>query len=334
MPATARELLLAARETPGLASAHLWSPHVPGEAVWMSRFHVEDRPELADHEIPGGRIHGVTPGAVTGIGMTVVEGRDITEEDHASGRPVALVSETAARDLWPHGSAVGRRIRKWNWDEWLTVVGVVADVKHVGRQGPGSEFGRDFYFLMDHAPELGRDLVVLAKAAGNADELAGPLRTALLEAAPDLPVYDVRSMDKRLRSHESVARVTALLAMAYALVALLLAGLGLFTILTYAAERRRGEIGLKMALGAPSSLITAELTREGLRTGLTGVVLGLGVSLATARALGTLLYEISPLDLPTLVGASMLLLALAVAGSAVPAVRAGRWSPAGLLRGD
>jgi ABC-type antimicrobial peptide transport system permease subunit len=117
-------------------------------------------------------------------------------------------------------------------------------------------------------------------------------------------------------------------------VALILAGLGLYTILTYAAERRRREIGLRMALGAPAPLIARQLTRDGLRTGLFGVATGLLIALAAARALRSVLYEVSPADVPTFLGATLVLLALAFAGSAVPALRAARWSPAGLLRGD
>jgi putative ABC transport system permease protein len=331
---TARELRLAAEQTPGVQAAYLWSPHVPGEAVWMSRFYIEDRPELADHEIPGGRIHGVTPGAVTGIGMTLVEGRDIETEDLVSGRRVALVSETVARDMWPGTSAVGKRIRKWNWEDWVTIVGVVEDARHAGRLGVDSEIARDFYFLMDQAPELGRDLVVLAKTAGGPEAVVGPLRDALQQAVPDLPVYDLRAMRTRLREHESVPRLTAFLSAAYAIVALVLAGLGLYTILAYAAERRRHEIGLKMALGAPSGLIARELTGAGLRTGLLGVVIGLSISLAAATALRSILYEVSPIDWPTILGATVLLVALAFGASGIPAARAMKWSPAILLRGE
>jgi cell division protein FtsX len=266
--------------------------------------------------------------------MSFVEGRDIDEADLTAGRRVALVSETAARELWPGSSAIGKRLRKWNWDEWVTVVGVVKDVRHAGRQGPGSEFARDFYFAMDQAAELGRDLVVLAKPVGGLDPGGPALRNALREAAPDLPVYDLQSMASRLRRQESVPRLTAFLSSAYAGVALILAGLGLYTILTYAAERRRREIGLRMALGASGALIATELTREGLRTGFLGVAIGLVGSLAAAWGLRSILYRIGPVDLPTFLAAAVLLLTLALAGSGIPAVRAARSNPAQLLRGE
>lgn len=324
------EILRQLTDHPSVERAVLWTPHVPSEATWFTRVRLADRPEVRDAELPAVRFHTVSPGAVEALGLDIVAGRDMTLHDRESGRRVVLVSESAAREWWGEDDAVGKQLRRWNHDAWSDVVGVVADAPLSGRQGEGSDFRRDVYFL--YGQDLQRYLVVPASARDGARLAEADLRAAVSAAAPDLPVYDVRSMDDRLTEQEAVTRSTAFLGITYAMAAIFLAAVGLYGSISYTVCQRRAEIGLRQALGANTLRVTTELTASSLVTVLVGWVGGLVVAWYGLGLMDATLFNIGRGDFPSYAFASFVLLGVAGAALGYPALQGARKNPAASLR--
>lgn len=331
VPVTAEEILRRLEELPTVRRSFLWSPHVPTAASWFTRVRLFDRPDIPDSELPAVRINSVSPGAVAAIGMEIVAGRDLEEADRTAGHRVVVISSTAAKQWWggPR-NAVGQRIRRWNHDDWSEVVGVAADAPLSGRQGDGSDFFTDVYFLFPQ--DLQRSLVFFAQAEHGASLDAPSLRAAVQAAASDLPVYDVRSMDARLADQESISRGSALLSVVFAATAVLLAALGLYGGLSFVISRRRRELGLRQALGASPTRVVSELVWS--NSGIIGAGLSLGTVtawfvLTTIDPAQLLAGPRDPLSYVLAVAALVTTSTIAVM---VPALRAVRTSPADSLR--
>ncbi len=329
LPLLTEELRRSLAEVPGVDEAHLWSPHVPTDALWYTRVRLLDRPDLTDADLPAVRINSVSPGAVTGVGLSVVAGRDMSEDDRTAGRRVVLVSESAARQWWGAvDAAVGRSLRRWNHEEWSEVVGVVRDAPLSGRRGDGSDFFVDVYFPFDN--DIQRSLVFLTRSAAGHDPDA--LRAVVRSVAPGLPAYDVRTMADRLAEQDGLARSAALLGAVFAGTAIVLAALGLYGATMTVVTRRRREMGLRQALGATPARIASELTAASSRVVVAGVVLGVAAAAVTLRSLDPSLFVVGADDGPSYAIGIGLVLAAAVAALAPPALRAVRSSPAQTLK--
>ncbi len=332
LPVLAEDLMEAARSVAGIASASIWSPHVPGAATWYTRVRPLDRPEATDDELPLVRFHYVSGGAFADLGLRLIAGRGIEERDRADSRTVVVLSAGAAEHLWPGQNAVGSTLRRWNRDAWATVVGVVADAKQGGRQGPGGEFARDVYFSFAQEPQ--RAITLVAAAVGTPEAATASLRDRVQNALPGLPVFDIQPLAVRLGEEEKTPRFTAILAVWYAAIALALAGIGLYGVLAYAVSKRTREIGLRLALGAVPAMIRITVVREGVVLALEGVALGLVLTLGLARLLDSILYGIQPTDPVALGLAPLFVILVVVAACALPARRATRVDPMVALRNE
>lgn len=329
---TAERILTALKASPVAEDATFWAPHVPAQAVWHSSVRVFDRPDLGrDGQLPVVRIHQIDAGAATLLGLRFVEGTDFTAGDRQSGRRVALVSESAAREWWGETSAVGRQIQRWNHDAWSTVVGVVADAPLAGRQGEGSDFVRDAFFL--HAQDPQRPLVFLVRTRSDDATAMAAARDAVRGAAPDLPLYAVRMMSDIVRSQEQVGRSTARLGAMFALLALGLVGVGLYGLLANLITRRAMEISLRKALGASTARILREVIAPTLRLFVVGGAAGLGLAwLVLPQLLTGVLFQMDT-DEPSAYLAAALILVVAMVPALVgPALQGASKSPAGVLR--
>jgi predicted permease len=325
-------VLAALDRLPATRQASLWSPHVPGEATWYSTVRVGGRPDLQeDGSLPLVRINHIGPGAATALGLTFVAGEDFTKQDRVSGRRVALVSESAASEWWGDERAVGQQMRRWNHDAWTTVVGVVADAPLSGRQGEGSDFTRDVYFLFDQDPL--RYLVFLVRLRDDDPGAAMAAQAAVREAVPDLPVYGVRFMDDILADQERIGRSSARLGGAFALAALALVAVGLYGTLAMTIARRQHEISVRKALGASATTIVRQVTVPVWSACAIGLALGLWSAwLLLPVLLGDALFGVSPQSLGFYLLAAGILLVAASPGILAPAVRGAAMSPAGALR--
>ena len=246
--------------------------------------------------------------------------------------PVALVNETMARRFWPDRDPVGRRMRTGSTDApgpWMTVVGVVADVKQYGLD---SEQKTQFYRPLRQLPL--RPLSLVVRTAAEPAGLTPALRQAFASVDADLPIDKVRPMGQLLDDASAPKRLSFLLLGSFAATALLLAAVGIYGVLAFSVAQRTQEIGIRMALGARRRDVLWMVFGQGLRLALAGVALGVTAAFGVTRLMSGLLFGVSPTDPATLVAVSALLLGVALLACVVPARRATRVDPMVSLRSE
>jgi len=267
-------------------------------------------------------------GALAALGIEVVQGRAFTPLDRTDTEPVVLVSRAMAAALWPGDDPLGRRVAvdPHAWDRFLTVVGVVEDVRWAGLTvQPGSVF----YLSPRQQPATAMTLVARAPTGGGA--VAQAVRAGLAELAPAVPAGGAREMDAVVRDAQGAARVLMGLLGALAAAATLLGALGLYGVLAGWVAGRRPEIGVRLALGASPGRLALGVLRTGAALTAVGVVVGSVGGAYAGRAVGSLLYGVSTLD-PLAFGLpAVVLVATALLAAAVPAVRAAAVDPARAL---
>jgi hypothetical protein len=259
------------------------------------------------------------------MGIPVMEGRDLDERDAPGNDPVIVINQTMARTLFPGESALGKIIRACGERR---VVGVAGDVRHLAlEQGAGLEM----YLPMRQCRDISSvDLVVRTNTPPA--ELAGSIRAALRPIAPNLPGKDFRMLQELVDKSVSPRRLVVLLLSGFAGFALILASLGIYSVISYSVSQRTQEIGIRMALGASAAGLQARILRQTLALAGLGMIAGGIGSVLLAREISSLLYGVTPVDAATF-GATMsaLTVVAAVAGY-IPAWRASRIDPSRALR--
>jgi predicted lysophospholipase L1 biosynthesis ABC-type transport system permease subunit len=232
-----------------------------------------------------------------------------------------------AREHWPGQDPVGKRLKRvWN-DEWITVVGVVGDVKY---DGLASEIEPEIYRPFLQTPA--HDMSLVVRAASDPMMLAGSLREAVASLDPTVPVSEIRTLDQLLASSVATSRFTTLLLATFAAVALTLAAIGIYGVLSYAVSRRAREIGVRMALGARRvDVLRMVLGHAALLAGA-GLVGGVAAARATTHVLEGLLFGVTRTDTATFAVVPIVLAVVALLAACVPAIRAIRVDPAIALR--
>ncbi|HNQ22623.1 MAG TPA: ABC transporter permease [Phycisphaerae bacterium] len=318
------------RGLPGVAAAAAVST-LPGDGldVWdyaTVEDYVGRRP---DKDVFLGYIT-ITPGYFESMRIPVLTGRDFNELDGPDSPGVVIVNQALARRFWPDGSAVGKRLKYGARDSdnpWLTVVGAVGDVK---QRGITRETRLETYRPSAQEPE--RRMTFVVRTAGEPLAATSSVRDAIGEVDPDQAVYSVRSMEEVLFSEARPGGVFAGMLTAFALIALTLASVGLYGTISLAVSRRTHEIGIRMAMGAGSAGVLRLVIQHALLLTGAGILTGIGLALLLGRALGVLLYGVSPTDSFTLVGAAVTLLAVGLIAGYVPARRATKVDPMVALR--
>jgi predicted permease len=324
------QLLDRARSLPGVRSATLVL-HVPFD------YGVQITDVGIDGDIPGSRdgyvatsFNVVGEDYLAAAGVALLQGRGFEESDHPRGRRVAIVNLTMARTLWPGREAVGQRLRLGRNGDWIEVVGVAADGKYVMM----AEEPRA-YFYLPLAQHYRSPITLMVRTATEPGPLVKPLQGVLNDLDPDLPVFNVRTMERHLRDSAfglMPLRMGATLAGLQGLIALLLAVMGLYAVVSYAVSQRTHEIGIRMALGARRRGVLRLVLREGMRLAVIGVLIGLVAAVGMGFALSRVLYGLKPIDLGVFAGVTTLLLAVAALACYLPARRATRVDPMVALR--
>jgi predicted permease len=263
------------------------------------------------------------------IGVQLLEGRLLLDSDNRDAPRVVVINETFARQHWPGESALGRRVRFGSKDPWRTIVGVVRDVRERGYElemKPGTyvPYAQQLtsWFPESLVIRTTRDSTAIAQAA----------RRIVASVDPDQPVAAVRTMNEIVDQNVADRTDQTRLVGAFAGLALLLAGIGLYGVLSYGVSQRAREIGLRMALGASAGSVTRLVIGRGLTLTALGLGIGLAAAWAAARSLTTLLYGVQAADPATFGGVVALLAAVALAACTVPALRAARVDPMEVLR--
>jgi putative ABC transport system permease protein len=258
--------------------------------------------------------------------IRMVRGRPLTDQDTGSAPGAVVINESLARKYWPNEDPIGRRISEG--DSVFTIVGVVADIRH---RGPDSPPDNEMYLHYRQYPERGTTVVVRS-ATGNAAALAGAVRGAIRDVDPALPLANVSTMEELEADAVAEPRFVMLLAGLFAGIAVALALVGLYGVLSYAVAQRTSEIGVRMALGATRADVLRLIVGEGMRTVGIGIALGLGGAAVAGRAIQRLLVGVEPYDPVTVAATAVLLMAAAVVACVVPAARATRIDPLEALR--
>jgi len=318
---------------PGVASVAAVDKLPIAQNVWGVAVRVQGQyedgstilPEIAHHQ-------SVTPDYFSTMGMRFLRGRDFTPADRDGQEPVAIVSESTVRRFWPNEDPIGKRIG-YPWDSpWLTVVGVVADVK----QNDLRDTARTSVFTPweQRTRMSGSEMWVVARGSGDARPLADVVRRVVRDADRSVAVSDVRTMDAVISRSLQRARFTMVLVGAFALAALLLGAIGIYGVMSYLVGLRQQEMGIRLALGAAPSRVLGLVVGRGTVLALGGATAGIVIAWLGSGALASLLYGVSPRDPVTFVLVPLLFLVIAAAASLVPALRATRVDPARALRAD
>lgn len=283
-----------------------------------------DRDE--DDNVPSYFPHLIDHRYLSTMGIALVRGRGFTADDDAESAPVAIVSETTARIYFPGGEALGRMLDMWYGE--VEVVGVVEDVKHRGLD-VGSD--AEVYFPITQLADFSAlDMVVRTPLPPAS--IADPIGAAIRAVDPTMPVEDSWTLDSVVERSVSPRRFTLQLLAAFALGALLLAGLGIYGVLSYSVTERIPEIGIRMALGESPAGVRRGVVARTLTLAGIGVVVGTLVSLAGTRLIASLLFGVEPTDPVTFVSMVGVLILVALLSGLVPAIRASRVDSAGALR--
>lgn len=332
-----RRLLDPVQRLPGVEAAALASSLPLQGSVWTADFIVEGRPP-GEHGVDFQR-RIVSPGYFRTMGVPLLRGRPFLPSDDERGRPVVVINQEVARLHFPGQDPIGQRIafaREPDAESiWREVVGVVGDEKIEGLAAPGR-----MEIFVPHGQELYGDpglawrnpKLVVRAATGEPASLVPAVREVLRELDPDLPLYDVRTLEEMVADGAARERLLVLLLGLFAAVALVLSTVGLYGLVAYAVAQRRREIGIRLALGATAREVVGRIVGRSMVLVAGGLALGLAAALALSRTLESLLYEIRPTDPPTLAATAALLAAAALAATWLPAQRATAVDPLETLR--
>ena len=268
------------------------------------------------------------------IGIALRDGREFNETDRADSIPVVIINETMARSYWPNETALGKRFkhgRAASTRPWMTIVGIVADVRQMGVDVPvKAEMYMPFRQAGSQYWYAPRDLVI--RTLGNPTSLAAAVTAKVREVDPDQPVSNIRTMEQVLGEEIQQRRTGTTLLGVFAALAVMLAALGIYGVLSYLVTQRTPEFGVRMALGARSRDILRLVLKRGMSLALAGVVIGLAASFALTRLMQSLLFEVNASDPATFAALALVLSGVAFAACYVPARRATRVDPMVALR--
>jgi predicted permease len=292
---------------------------------------IEGHPEPAPGQMPIPNARIVSRNYMKALGMKLVEGRLFDEHDGTGTQFVALVNQTMARSFWAGENPVGRRFKKGNFREdvpWITIVGIVGDVHQAGLALPA----RAEMYLPYQQQEFFPPDYLAVRASGDPLLLAEPVRQQVWSVDKQQPVAEVMPLEQLVGENLAPKRMQASLLGGFAGLALLLASLGIYAVLSFAVTQRTQEIGVRVALGAHSRDVLRMVFSQGLKLFLIGAGVGLAAALALSRTLGHLLYGVSANDPLSFVGVTFVLGAVTLLACYIPARRAMRVDPLVALR--
>jgi putative ABC transport system permease protein len=304
--------------------------HVSFDAVYT----VEGRPPATPDDVPITANRIVTPEYLQTLGVTLGAGRLLDEQDRADSLPVVVVSEELARRAWPGEDPIGKQIKRGRPHQtnfrWMTVVGVVKDVKE-----DRFNFRIDravWYVPMSQQPSAGAPLNLVVKAPVDPAGLTAAVREAIRTLDPDQPITNITTMSDHIAGVTRTERFSAVLMASLATLGLALSALGLYGVMSYSVSQSTRELGLRLALGARPAEIFKLVMKRGAILTVIGVAIGSAGALLGTRFLSDALFGVSATDPLTFVSIGLLLSAVALAACYVPARRATRVDPLTAIR--
>jgi predicted permease len=325
------QMLERVRAVPGVAAASLATDVPLGGSSSAVFYSAEGDSTSGAQTMPRAYVHAVTPEFFSTTGIPLRAGRSFDQVEMTPGSTAVVVSENLARRFWANGDPIGKRIKFGNASSpspWLTIVGVVGEVKYRGLpQNPTAD--PDLYLPFTDRP--GQALVI--RTSVPPDSIASSIRAAIRGLNPGMVVFSVRTMDTLVAAQTAPSRFTTWLLGLFAVTALALAAIGLYGVMSYLVTQRRREFGIRLALGAGPREIVGLVLKNGARMVGLGLVIGIAGSLLLSRVLGTFLFEVRAAD-PASWLAVGLLGSVALVACYVPALRATRVDPVIALRNE
>jgi len=309
------------RAVPGVESAAL-ARRIPMSGNWGETPFVPEGQIVAKGSEPRAGQNYITPDYFTSMRIPLARGRDFTDRDSLTAPPVVVINETLARTIWPGADPIGKRITVPDFHDPATVIGVVGDVKH---RTPTEPAQSQLYLSHYQTPAIFTSLV--ARTGVPPLGLTRDIRQAIWAVDRDQPMWSIASLEAIVEGAHGSARFLATLLAIFAGVALLLAAVGIYGVMSYAVTERTHEIGIRMALGASALHVRREIVWRGLKMTAIAVAIGIPAAIGLARFARGTLYAVSPADPATLGGSATLLALVALAASYVPARRASRVDP-------
>jgi predicted permease len=282
----------------------------------------------------------LSPQFMRAIGIPVLRGREFTDSDTATSAPVVLVSESMARQFWPNEDPIGKRLTLTFFPKTVReVVGIVGDVKDRGLDNQDPVSTLYWPIAQFYAPPVwGRfraiPLELAVRTAAEPASITSAVRNAIHELSPQTPLIDVQTMDEIVAESLSPQRFNMLLLAAFAGLALVLAAVGLYSVVAYATRQRVREIGIRLALGAGRGDVLRGVVLDGLRPTLIGVGIGTAAAIFLSHLMATLIYGVKTTDASTYVAVAALLTTVGLFASIIPAYRATLIDPVRTLRDE
>jgi putative ABC transport system permease protein len=326
------DLLARVQALPGVTRAALaYSLPIDG-SNWNSIFIVGDKPVPPRTQLPTAAFTPVSSGYFETMGMRLIQGRVFDSSDRPASPTVVVVNETLTRRLWPGEEPIGKRLKQgWPEDQsaWREVIGVVGDVKF---EGVAEETPAQVYLPMTQESSQGFAIVV--RAAADPGRLSSVVEATVHQLDKDLPLFAVRTMDQMLTESMARQRMATLILAVFAAIALTLASIGLYGVVSHGVTERTHEIGVRMALGANQRHVLKLVVRQGLSMAAAGIAIGLAGAIALSKTVQALLFGVTATDPLTFAAVVAVLLCVATVACYVPAWRATRVDPTQALRAE
>jgi putative ABC transport system permease protein len=327
-PVLLHQLLENIRSVPGVRSVGLVNA-LPITGGPDTDFAIEGRPVPPANNEPSADIRTVDSGYFRTMGIPLLAGREFTESDHAGARRVMVINQTMAREFWPHEDPVGQRVTMKDWGAPLTgeIVGIVGDVK---TNGLDAVVGPMIYWPYSQFPQLFNTIVV--RSEDDPLRLLPAVKGAIWSIDKNQPISKAETLDQILA--ESLARrhLYMVLLGIFSSAALLLAAVGIYSMVSYSVSQRTHEMGIRLAIGAERKDVLLLVLGQGAKVALLGIAVGIAAALALTRLMSNLLFGVSATDPLTFAGVAMLLALMALFTSYIPARRAVRVDPLVALR--
>jgi predicted permease len=294
-------------------------------------FSIKGRTYAPDDPGPHGNVRNVSPGYFEALGIPLLRGRQFTSGDRLTTEPVAIIDETLARQYWPNEDPLGQHINPRDGKPGDTIVGIV---KHAKATSLESDTNEGFYYYCINQQPVPAAGIAVRSSSSRPENLTTALQSAMRRVDPNQPVYDLKTMDERVDASLVGRRFLVILLSIFAGLALLLAALGLYGVISYAVRLRTREIGIRVALGAERRDVLRMILGQGLRLTVAGLLLGLAATVIAGRVLSTLLYHVGLFNPLTLFVTSLVLIATVLFASYLPAHWATRVEPTVALRDE
>ena len=324
-------------QSPGVVAAGGGFPLPFAGNDGTASFDIQGRPTAPGDPGPHGAIRVVTPGYFTALSIPLLKGRYFTDDDRKGSQVVVIIDENLAKAYWPNEDPIGKQIRNGNTSPWATIIGIVGNIRFTTLAGDeqsagismSSGKGSYYYPISQSGAPFG---YLIAKTSGSSTAGDAAIRQAVHGVDANLPVSNMETMDTRIAESLGPQRFATNLLAVFAVLAIVLAAVGLYGLISYSVTERTNEFGIRMALGAQQKDVLRLVLVQGSKLALAGAAVGIVAGLLLMRAMQSVLYGVSAADPLSFAGAAILLILVALAACYIPARRAMRTDPIVALR--